>query len=148
MTPFSPSLGPLVWTQLWQVTAVAAVVGLVVRLCCRQRPHLAYVLWLVVLVKSLTPPLWSSPTSLFSWAALDAATSTTGTSFAADTGPGEAISADLILPPRSDVPNDPAGQELPPADVQRRRPSSAPTRRPRPRRSETPRWPRFWAWPG
>ena len=64
MTP----LAQLTWTQYWQVTAVAAVVGLFVTICCRQRPHLAYVLWLVVIIKCLTPPLWSSPTSLFSWA--------------------------------------------------------------------------------
>src|SRR5271169_5561970 len=67
MTP----LADLAWTQFWQVTAVAAGVGLITRLCCRERPHLAHVLWLVVLVKCLTPPLWSSPTSVFSWAAHD-----------------------------------------------------------------------------
>jgi len=44
-------------------------VGALTRIACRQRPHLAYLLWLVVLVKSLTPPIWSSPTSIFSWAA-------------------------------------------------------------------------------
>ncbi len=61
-------LTELAWTQSWQVTAVAAGVGLSTRLFCRHRPHLAHILWLVVLVKCITPPLWSSPTSLFSWA--------------------------------------------------------------------------------
>jgi beta-lactamase regulating signal transducer with metallopeptidase domain/predicted esterase len=70
MTP----LRDLAWTQFWQVTAVAAGVGLIIRLCCRQRPHLAHVLWLVVLVKCLTPPLWSSPTSVFSWATRESTT--------------------------------------------------------------------------
>jgi hypothetical protein len=67
MTP----LDDLAWTQFWQVTTVAAGIGLFIRLCCRQRSHLAHVLWLIVLVKCLTPPLWSSPTSVFSWAARD-----------------------------------------------------------------------------
>jgi beta-lactamase regulating signal transducer with metallopeptidase domain len=68
MTPLSAQIGHLAWVQLWQVTLVAAGVGLATRLFCRRRPYLAYVLWMLVLVKSLTPPLWASPTSLFSWA--------------------------------------------------------------------------------
>ena len=70
MTP----LIELAWTQLWQVTAVAAAVALLVKMGCRHRPHLAHALWLVVLVKCLTPPLWSSPTSIFSWAAREPGT--------------------------------------------------------------------------
>jgi beta-lactamase regulating signal transducer with metallopeptidase domain len=31
----------------------------------RRRPHLAYALWLVVLVKCFIPPLWGGPTNLF-----------------------------------------------------------------------------------
>ncbi len=68
MTPLSQ----LAWRQLWQVTAVALGVGLLVKTSCRHRPHLAHVLWLVVLVKCLTPPLWSSSTSVFSWATRNA----------------------------------------------------------------------------
>jgi beta-lactamase regulating signal transducer with metallopeptidase domain/predicted esterase len=67
MTPLSQ----LAWTQFWQVTAVAAGAGVIVTICCRQRPHLAHTLWLVVLVKCVTPPHWSSPTSVFSWATRD-----------------------------------------------------------------------------
>ena len=63
-------LAGLAWSQIWQVTALAAVVGIVTRLCCRRRPHLAYVLWMLVVLKCLTPPLWSSPTGCFSWAQL------------------------------------------------------------------------------
>ncbi len=63
----------LAWTQLWQVTAVSVAVGLFTWICCRHRPHLAYLLWLVVLLKCVTPPLFSSPTSLFSWAARESA---------------------------------------------------------------------------
>jgi beta-lactamase regulating signal transducer with metallopeptidase domain/tetratricopeptide (TPR) repeat protein len=61
-------LAGLFWSQIWQVTALAAVVGIVTRLVCRRRPHLAYALWMLVVLKCLTPPLWSSPTGLFSWA--------------------------------------------------------------------------------
>jgi beta-lactamase regulating signal transducer with metallopeptidase domain len=60
--------GSLAWLQFLQVTALIAVVGLLVSLVCRRRPHLAYVLWILVLLKCLTPPLWSSPAGIFSWA--------------------------------------------------------------------------------
>ena len=58
----------LAWSQLWQVTALTVAVSLATVLFCRRRPHLAYVLWMLVLLKCLTPPFWSSPTGLFSWA--------------------------------------------------------------------------------
>lgn len=60
-------LAPWATSQLWQVTAVAVAVGVTVRLCCRRRPHLAYMLWMLVVIKCLTPPVWSSPTGVFSW---------------------------------------------------------------------------------
>jgi beta-lactamase regulating signal transducer with metallopeptidase domain/predicted esterase len=84
MTP----LVDFAWTQFWQVTAVAAGVGLFIRLCCRQRPHLAYLLWLVVLVKCLTPPFWSSPTSAFSWATRHSPTAMSSIGVPLDTGNG------------------------------------------------------------
>lgn len=62
------SLAELCLAQLWQVTALAALVWLVTRLCCRHRPHLAYLLWMVVLVKCLAPPIAASRLSPFSWA--------------------------------------------------------------------------------
>jgi beta-lactamase regulating signal transducer with metallopeptidase domain len=58
----------LAWVQIWQISVVALVAGGLAAMTCRRRPHLAYLLWLVVLAKCLTPPLWSSPTGLFSWA--------------------------------------------------------------------------------
>lgn len=61
-------LASVAWSQLWQVTVLAAVVGVAVRFGCRCRPHLAYVLWMLVVLKCLAPPLWSSPAGLFSWA--------------------------------------------------------------------------------
>ncbi len=69
MLALSETIGPLAWTQFWQVTLVALGAGVVAAWACRHRPHLAYLVWLVVLAKCLTPPLWSSPTGLFSWLA-------------------------------------------------------------------------------
>ena len=57
----------LAWAQLWQVTLLVIVVAILVRLVARNRPHLAYALWLVVLVKCVTPPLFASPSGLFCW---------------------------------------------------------------------------------
>ncbi len=67
MTPAGSEWAQAAWTQTWQVTLLVVVVALVTRLLARNRPHLAYALWLVVLVKCLTPPLWSSPTGIFCW---------------------------------------------------------------------------------
>ena len=47
----------LAWAQLWQVTIVALGIGALVRLCCRDRPRLAYALWMLVVVKSIVPPV-------------------------------------------------------------------------------------------
>ena len=55
-----------VWVQLWQVTALIVVAGLITRLACRHRPHLAYLLWMVVLVKCFTPPVLSADWGVFS----------------------------------------------------------------------------------
>jgi beta-lactamase regulating signal transducer with metallopeptidase domain len=68
MRSLSEIAGEFAMAQLWQVTLVIGVAGLVTRLCCRRRPHLAHLIWLVVVIKCLTPPLWSSPTGIFSWA--------------------------------------------------------------------------------
>lgn len=54
-------------TQTWQVAAVAMVVLFLARTVAKNRPHLAHALWLLVLLKVLTPPVWSAPTSPFSW---------------------------------------------------------------------------------
>ncbi len=68
MSPNDREWLELAWTQLWQVTALALLVGAVARFGCRRRPHLAYVLWMLVALKCLTPPLWSSSLGFFSWA--------------------------------------------------------------------------------
>jgi parallel beta-helix repeat protein len=59
--------------QLWQVTAAILVLGPLIRLAFRNRPHFAYIVWFVVLLKCVTPPIWSSPTGAFSWAVAERA---------------------------------------------------------------------------
>jgi beta-lactamase regulating signal transducer with metallopeptidase domain len=59
------------FTQCWQIAALALLVAVVTRRFCRRRPHLACLLWMLVLVKCLTPPIWTSPVGLFSWAQVD-----------------------------------------------------------------------------
>lgn len=58
----------LAWQQIWQIAVVTILMAIVTRLACRRRPHLASILWMLVIVKALTPPVWSSPGSAFSWA--------------------------------------------------------------------------------
>jgi beta-lactamase regulating signal transducer with metallopeptidase domain len=65
---FTDVVGELAFAQLWQVTLVIAAAAILTRLACARRAHLAHLVWLVVLIKCLTPPLWSSPTGVFSWA--------------------------------------------------------------------------------
>ncbi|MBI2825595.1 MAG: hypothetical protein HYX69_13005 [Planctomycetia bacterium] len=68
MTIANVDVVALAWAQLWQVTLVAAVLGLIARFGCRRRPHLAYLLWMLVVLKAVTPPVVASPTGIFSWA--------------------------------------------------------------------------------
>ena len=67
-------ISSLLWTQVWQVTAVAILVLIAVKLFAKDKPHLAHVLWAIVLIKCITPPIFSSPTSPFSWWAADRST--------------------------------------------------------------------------
>jgi beta-lactamase regulating signal transducer with metallopeptidase domain/Leucine-rich repeat (LRR) protein len=64
----SDDLLQLAWTQAWQLAVLAVAIAVVVKLACRRRPHLAYLLWMLVIIKAITPPVWSSPTGAFSWA--------------------------------------------------------------------------------
>src|SRR5690606_2723224 len=57
----------MLWAQCWQVSLLILAVAIVSRLWGRNRPHLAHGLWVVVLVKAITPPIWSSPGGVFSW---------------------------------------------------------------------------------
>ena len=67
MTPFVDSAIDLAWAQTWQVFAVMIVSASLAWMIGKRRPHLAYLLWMLVLVKALTPPVFSGPVSIFSW---------------------------------------------------------------------------------
>ena len=61
------TLARMAWDQVWQVTVLILLVAGITKCLGKRRPHLAYVLWMLVILKCLTPPLWSSPTGIFSW---------------------------------------------------------------------------------
>lgn len=63
----NPEWSYLIWQQVWQCTLLVLVVWLICRLVRIRRAHLTYLLWLVVLLKFVTPPLWSSSSGLFCW---------------------------------------------------------------------------------
>ena len=56
----------IVIAQTWQVAALASIVWLAVRYATREHSHVSHMLWTLVLIKCLTPPIWSSPVGLFS----------------------------------------------------------------------------------
>jgi len=66
----SETLIQLAWAQTWQIAAVALFAVIASRLGAHSRSHLALLLWTVVFVKCLIPPLWSSPLGVFSWVQL------------------------------------------------------------------------------
>lgn len=57
----------LVWQQFWQCSVLVLAVWLICRLVRFRRSHLTCLLWLIVLLKFITPPLWSSSSGLFCW---------------------------------------------------------------------------------
>jgi len=57
----------IAWAQCWQISLLIVSVLLIIRLIARNRPHLAHVLWLLVLVKCITPPILTSPAGVFCW---------------------------------------------------------------------------------
>ena len=61
------SLFEMIVAQLWQVTILCVVVGWLSRCLLRRNPVWSYYLWLLVLVKSVTPPVWASRCGVFSW---------------------------------------------------------------------------------
>jgi beta-lactamase regulating signal transducer with metallopeptidase domain len=58
---------PIAMAQLWQVTLLILVVAALSRWLSPRRPHLSHLLWMVVLIKCVTPPLWASPGGVFCW---------------------------------------------------------------------------------
>jgi hypothetical protein len=56
MADFLGSAGDVLWLHSWQVTVVVAIVAVLCGTVLRRRRHLGYALWMLVLVKCLTPP--------------------------------------------------------------------------------------------
>ncbi len=56
----------LLATQAWQIAALAIAVAIVNRTVAKNRPHLAHALWMLVLIKCVTPPIWGHSLGLFS----------------------------------------------------------------------------------
>lgn len=104
-------------TQAWQIALLIVLVAAVARGLAGRRPHLAHVLWLLVLVKCLTPPVLSSPIGLFSrllpprYAPADLPESTID-SERARTKPIDS-SSELVQPAGSDKPRYAVEQVLP-----------------------------------
>lgn len=88
----------LLLTQAWQLTLVILVVAMLSRRIARKRPHLAVALWLIVLAKAITPPVWSSPVGVFSWTIPITATSQVEVERARSTSLPTAVSAPLPSP--------------------------------------------------
>lgn len=67
MKPETDDLAQLLGNQTWQVTLVAALAGVAARCACGNRPHLAYLFGLIVLMKCWVPPILSSRGGIFCW---------------------------------------------------------------------------------
>lgn len=53
-------------TQTWQIAVLTIIVAAFARIFAKNRPHLAHVLWILVLIKCVTPPLWGHSLGVFS----------------------------------------------------------------------------------
>ncbi|MCR9197110.1 MAG: hypothetical protein NXI04_00535 [Planctomycetaceae bacterium] len=62
----SDSLPQLLLTHAWQIAAMTLLVLIVAKLLGDSRPRLVHALWLLVIVKCLTPPLWGHSLGVFS----------------------------------------------------------------------------------
>ncbi len=60
-------LAMAILNHAFQLTLLTGLVWCIVKLFARNRPHLAHALWILVLIKCVVPPAWSSPTSVFYW---------------------------------------------------------------------------------
>ena len=52
-------------SQAWQIAVLTVIVILLVRLFAAKRPQMACWLWLIVIVKCVTPPIWGHSLGLF-----------------------------------------------------------------------------------
>ncbi len=56
----------IVISQTWQIALLTFIVAVIVKNAARNRPHLAHALWMLVLIKCVTPPLWGHSLGVFS----------------------------------------------------------------------------------
>lgn len=59
----------LLWNQAWQIALLWLMVTFAFRSLAKRRPHLGHLFCILLLIKFLIPPIWSSPVSVFSWLA-------------------------------------------------------------------------------
>ena len=103
----------LITTQVWQITALAIVVAVVVKLAAKNRPHLAHALWVLVLIKCVTPPLWGHSLGVFSQLQARLMPDEPATLPDVSESPASvpvAIAEALVPAPEIDVPNPQHGQ--------------------------------------
>ncbi len=55
--------------HLWQVSLLVVMVFIAAKYVCHHRPHFAYLLWVLVLLKAVTPPVIATPISPWTWLA-------------------------------------------------------------------------------
>ena len=83
----------LLVSQVWQVTILSVVVGWLTKTVLKNHPSWSYQLWLLVMVKSITPPIWASHCGVFSWLFQRLSSVTT---MALQTSFGAVVSSDTI----------------------------------------------------
>lgn len=52
------------WTQFWQISLLIPAAVLLIRFIVPKSPHLGYGILLLVLIKTIFPPIWDSPTGV------------------------------------------------------------------------------------
>ncbi|MDB4743586.1 M56 family metallopeptidase [Planctomicrobium sp.] len=52
------------WTQFWQISLLIPAAVLLIRYIVPKSPHLGYGILLLVLIKTIFPPIWDSPTGI------------------------------------------------------------------------------------
>ncbi len=67
IVPDFGNLSTLVGLHIWQIGLLGLAVGAVNLFVGRRWPHLAYALWLVVLVKCFVPPIGNWPVNVLGW---------------------------------------------------------------------------------
>ena len=57
----------IAWSQIWQVLVLCVLAAITCRFLAKCEPRWCYLLWLVVLLKAVAPPVMVSTVGLFSW---------------------------------------------------------------------------------